>query len=80
MFRVKAHQARFHTQKITEPLGRNGAHVIGRHILAPHLDAHGRLDLVYGQVQRQHAGGTQHNVMCAHLRLHQGHARQLALR
>ena len=80
MFGVKAHQSGLDAQKVAEPLGCRRTHVVGRHVLTPDAGAHGRLDLVYRQMQGQHAGRAQHDVVGAHLRLHQRHARQLALR
>ena len=78
--RVKAHQARRHAQKISEPLRGNPPHVIGGHFVIPDLYPHRRFDLVQRNVQGQHAGRAQHHLEMLELGLNQRHARKFALR
>ena len=80
LFGVEAHQAQLRTEEVAHPLCGQGPHVVGLDLVVPDTGARGRLHRVEVQVQRQHARRAQQEVATAELRLHECHARQLALR
>ena len=66
-------------QKIRDPLARQRTQVIGRHQVVPNPYCQRLLDPVNGDVQRQHAGGAQHQMVGFELRLNQRQPGHFAL-
>ena len=58
----------------------SGAHVVGGDAVAPDLDLGALLDPIDGDVHGEHAGRAQDQLVRLQRRLHERHARQLALR
>ena len=77
---IKTYQPRLHAEKIAEPLGSDGPHVVSLDLVVPDRHAHRLLHLVERDMQRQHARSTQDHVVVLELGLDQRHARQLTLR
>ena len=67
------------TQKVTEPLGRDVAHVPGLDYVVPPPPLDLPLGRLQRQVQGQHARGAKHQLAQLERGLDEGHARELAL-
>src|SRR6185369_8473973 len=67
-------------EEIAEPLRAQGAHVVACDAVAPDLDLGALLDPIDGDVQGEHSRRAQDQLARFQRRLHERHARQLALR
>ena len=77
---IEARQPERAAEEIAEPLRAQGAHVVGGDAVAPDLDLGALLDPIDGDVHGEHAGRAQDQLARLQRRLHERHARQLALR